>query len=198
MAKNRNLIANTFHNFKLRKRSSLFIGTYIILGSFFIKYTLSEFITDSSPFGFLTVNYLEDFIFLISIVFVILSILSLFYSNRKYCRKIGNKIWNSKSKKMMWLFFVIILLLYLSLFTLLRNGLENFMIPTFIIGYGIAIILLNFSKTIHLYYFVIATILIGFIPLFISNTNFTSLYMLGITHYLYAYFYKKLNDVPIQ
>ena len=132
MAKNRNLKVNTFYNFKLRKRPSFFIGTYIILSSFFIKYTLSEFITDSSPFGFLTVNYLEDFIFIISIFTVLLSLLSLFIFNRKHSRKIGYKVWNLNSKKMMWFLFLIILLLYISLFSLLRFGLENFIIPAFI------------------------------------------------------------------
>lgn len=190
MAKNRNLKVNTFYNFKLRKRPSFFIGTYIILSSFFIKYTLSEFITDSSPFGFLTVNYLEDFIFIISIFTVLLSLLSLFIFNRKHSRKIGYKVWNLNSKKMMWFLFLIILLLYISLFSLLRFGLENFIIPAFIIGYGITLILLNFSKSINLYYFAITSLLIGFIPLFTTNTGFISLYVLGMAHFMHGFFNK--------
>ena len=190
MAKNKNLIKNTLYNFKLRSRPSFFIGTYIILGSLLIKTVISGFTTDASPFGFLTVNYLESFIFICTLLVVIFSLLAFFFGNRKHERKIGNKIWNRNSKKMMWLLLCLLTILYLFEFYLLRIGQEAFIIPTFIIGYGLLLLALNFSKKTSLYQFSIACFLIGFIPLFIDGFGFYSLITLGISHYIYAYLTK--------
>ena len=187
MAKNRNLINNTFYNFKLRKRPSLFIGSYIILCSFFIKTTLKGFTTDSSPFGFLTVNYLEDFIFLLTILAFVFSLLSLFFGNRRHCRKIGNKLWNGKSKKMVWLVVFLITLFYCISFYFLRTGEEIFIIPSFIMFYGILLMTLNFSKHKAVYLFSFCCFCFGFIPLFFDKSGFFTLYILGISHYIYAY-----------
>ena len=194
MAKNRNLIKNTSYNFKLRSRPSFFIGTYVILSTLLIKTTLTGFITDSSPFGFLTVNYLEGFIFIITFFGVFFSLLALFFGNRKYQRTIGNKVWNKNSKKMMWLLFILIIALYGVEFYLLRSGEEAFIIPTFIIGYGLLLLLLNFSKKISLYQFSIVSFLIGFIPLFVDNFGFNSLFILGVVHYVYAYINRSSNE----
>jgi hypothetical protein len=190
MAKNKNLIKNTLYNFKLRSRPSFFIGTYIILGSLLIKTVISGFTTDASPFGFLTVNYLESFIFICTLLVIIFSLLAFFFGNRKHERKIGNKIWNRNSKKMMWLLLCLLTILYLFEFYLLRIGQEAFIIPTFIIGYGLLLLALNFSKKTSLYQFSIACFLIGFIPLFIDGFGFYSLITLGISHYTYAYLTK--------
>lgn len=193
MTKNKNLIHNSFYNFKLRKRPSLFIGTYIIISAFLIQWILSGFITDASPLGFLTVNYLEGLIFLITILTLLFSIIALFFGNRKYTRSIGNKIWNRNSKKMMWLLFLLLTILYILLFYLLRIGEEIFIIPTFIIYYGLIISLLNFSRIASLYFFSIAIILIGFLPLFINQFGFYSLFLLGIAHYIFAFNYKEIT-----
>lgn len=190
MAKNKNLIKNTFYNFKLSKRPSLFIGTYIILSALLIKTTLSEFITDSSPFGFLTVNYLEAFIFIITFLGVLFSLLALFFGNRKYQRKIGNKIWNSNSKKMVWTLLILILILYIIEFYLLRSGQEIFIIPTFIIFYGLLLITLNLSRLTPIYLFSMICISIGFIPLLFDNSGFYSLFSLGAFHYIFAFINK--------
>lgn len=194
MAKNRNLIKNTSYNFKLRSRPSFFIGAYIILGSILIKTIISGFTTDASPFGFLTVNYLESFIFICTLLVVIFSLLAFFFGNRKHERKIGNKVWNRNSKKMMWLLFCLLIILYLFEFYLLRIGQEAFIIPTFIIGYGLLLLALNFSKKISLYQFSIACFLIGFIPLFVDGFAFYSLIILGIAHCVFSFLNRISND----
>jgi hypothetical protein len=186
MAKNRNLIKNTSYNFKLRSRPSFFIGTYIILGALLIKTAIFGFTTDSSPFSFLTVNFLELFIFIITLICISFSLFALFFGCRRFQRKIGNKVWNKNTKKMMWILFLLIIILYFVEFYLLRIGEEAFIIPTFVISYGILLLALNFSKTIRLYQFSIACFLIGFIPLIIDGFGFNSLIVLGIAQYIYA------------
>ena len=186
MAKNRNLIKNTSYNFKLRSSTSFFIGTYILLGALLIHTIISGFTIDSSPFSFLTVNFLETFIFIITGICVFFSLLALFFSNRKYERKIGNKVWNKNSRKMVWLLFLLVIILYSIEFYLLRIGEEAFIIPTFILGYGVLLLALNFSKTKALYLFSITCFLIGLVPLFIDGSGRYSLITLGIAHYVYG------------
>ena len=186
MSKNRNLIRNTSYNFKLRKKPSLFIGTYIILGTLLIKLTIEGFTTEGSPFGFLTVNYLETFMVLITVLMLLFSLLALFYGNRRYQRKIGFKVWNRNSKKSIFLLFALFLALYSIEFYLLRTGDEAFIIPTFLISYGLILIILNQSKSKALYLFSMVSIGIGFIPLFIEGLGFYSLFIFGASHYMWS------------
>ncbi len=186
MSKNRNLIRNTSYNFKLRKKPSLFIGTYIILGTLLIKLTIEGFTTEGSPFGFLTVNYLETFMVLITVLMLLFSLLALFYGNRRYQRKIGFKVWNRNSKKSIFLLFALFLALYFIEFYLLRTGDEAFIIPTFLISYGLILIILNQSKSKALYLFSMVSIGIGFIPLFIEGFGFYSLFIFGASHYMWS------------
>lgn len=198
MAKNKNLIKNTSYNFKLRSRPSFFIGIYIITTSLLIDMVIVGFTTEASPFSFLTVNFLEFFIFSISLLGITFSLLALFFGNRKHQRRIGYKIWNKNSKKMMWFVFLLLTILYIIAFYLLRTAQEAFIIPTFIISYGILLLILNLSKTITLYLFSIASILIGFIPLFVDGFGFYTLIILGVIHLIYSYLNKKLNALQIQ
>lgn len=197
MAKNKNLIRNSTFNFQLKGRPSIFIGFYILLGTLLIQLTIEGFTTDGSPFGFLTVNYLETFIFIITLLVFLLSLLGLFFGNRRFQRKIGNKIWNRNSKKSIWVLILLVTLLYSSLFYLLRIGEEQFIISTFLIGYGFILMILNFSKTIILYLFSIASILLGFIPLFVDGTGYYSLIILGVSHFVFAYLNRSINENKI-
>ena len=186
MAKNKNLIKNTSYNFRLRKRPSIFIGVYFLLGTFLIQTIISGFVTDSSPFGFLTVNFLEGFIFIITLLVVLLSLLALFFGNRKHQRKIGNKIWNKNSRRSMWLLIFLIVLFYFVLFYLLRMGEEHFIISTFLIGYGFILIALNFSKSKSLYYLSMFSIVAGIFSLYTNGISFYLLMSLGVAHIFYS------------
>ena len=187
MAKNRNLISNTTFNFKLRKRPSIFIGSYLILAAITIKFVISEFITNDSPLSFLTVNYLETFIFILTFLGVLFSLLAIFFGNRKHQRKIGFKLWNKNTKKSMWLVFLAITVLYFIEFYLLRIGEEIFIIPTFIISYGFLLILFNFSRIKILYQFSTASFIIGFLPLLVENFVFQTLIIFGISHLIFGF-----------
>jgi len=195
MAKNRNLIKNTRYNFKLRSRPNFFIGTYFILGTQLIKTVISDFSTVDSPFSFLTVNFLEFFIFLITFLVFLFSTLAIFIDSRRYARKIGNKVWNQNSKKLMWYLYILVFILYLIEYYLLRTGEEAFIIPTFIMGYGILLLALNFSKKTPLYLFSIACFLIGFMPLFVDGSGLYSLIILGIGHFVYSIFLLNKKEI---
>lgn len=186
MAKNRNLIKNNLYNFKLRSRSSFFIETYFILGAFLIETVISGFIAVDSPFSFLTVDFLEFFILIVTFLVFLFSTLALFFDSRRNARKIGNKVWNRNSKKMMWLFGLLMILLYIIEFYLLKTGEEAFIIPTFIISYGFLLMILNFSKTKALFVFSMASILIGLSSLFFPNYEFYGLLLLGVSHIVFG------------
>ncbi|NVK53248.1 MAG: hypothetical protein HWD85_09965 [Flavobacteriaceae bacterium] len=186
MAKNRNLISNSFYNFKLNGRPSIFIGLYIILGSLFIKTTITGFQTDSSPFGFLTVDFFEGFIFIITLLVFFFSILAIFFGSRRYARRIGNKVWNKNSKKSLWLLLLSIFILYSILFSLLRLGQETFIISTFLMCYGFLFILFNFSKSKELYYLAMTCFMLGLLPLLYPYYGFNALFILGVAHLVFG------------
>jgi hypothetical protein len=185
MAKNKNLIKNTAYNFKLIKRALFFIGVYIILGALLIKTIINGFSTDSSPFGFLTVNFLEYFITIITLLVFLFSLLALFFGNRRYQRKIGFKIWNTNSFKSFEMLLFLIVINYLVAFSLLRSGLENYIIPSFLIGYGVVLSILNFSKTASLYYFSVSSFCLGILALFLGF-GIDFLFILGCFHIIYG------------
>ncbi|GEM_PF-818023 len=191
MAKNKKLIKNESYNFRLRKRPTIFIGTYILIGTLFIKTIIKGFSTDSSPFGFLTVNFLEGFIFIITLLVVLFSLLALFFGNRRYQRKIGNKVWNTNSRNQFLLLIVLIILMYVVAFYFLRNGSEQFIIPVFLITYELTLVILNFSKTTALYYFSMVIFLLGILALYIPVSAFIFLFALGISHLIYGIILKR-------
>lgn len=182
MAKNKNLINNTFYNFKLRGRPSILIGLYFILGSIFIQSIIKGFYTDNSPFSFLTVNYFESFITIITLLVFLFSLLALFFSNRRYARKIGNKVWNKNSKKSFWYLLILISGIYASLFFLLQNGLEQYIISAFLILYGFLLVILNFSKGKEIYYLSMVSFSLGLLSLLYIHYGFSSIFILGISH----------------
>lgn len=191
MGKNRNLINNLFYNFKLNGRPSIFIGLYIILGSLLIKSTITGFHTDASPFGFLTVNFFEGFIFIITLLVLLFSLLAIFYGSRRYARRIGNKVWNANSKKSLWFLLGLIIVIYLILFYLLRIGEEIYIIPSFLMSYGFLLILLNFSRSKEFYYLSMTSFALGLLPLRYPNYGFNSLFILGVAHLVFGFTSKK-------
>ncbi|WKD84925.1 hypothetical protein KCTC32516_00261 [Polaribacter huanghezhanensis] len=191
MAKNRDLIKNTNFNFSLKGRPSIFIGIYILMGALLIKTTIEGFSTDGSPFGFLTVNFLEGFIVIITVLVVLFSMLALFFGNRKFQRKIGNKIWNRNSKKSMILLIGLLTLLYFIEFYFLRIGEEQFLIPAFLIGFGGVLMILNFSKSTTLYYLSMISVSLGIIALYTNGMNFYLLMSLGVAQIFYGFFTRK-------
>lgn len=191
MAKNKNLIKNTNFNFTLKGRPSIFIGIYIILGTFLIKTAIDGFSTDGSLFGFLTVNFLEGFICISTLLVILFSVFALFFGNRKHQRKIGNKIWNTNSRKQFLLLIILIILIYNFEFYLLRKGTEQFIIPSFLIVYGLFLILLNFSKIKELYCLSMISFLLGILSLYIPISDFMFLFALGISHIVYGILKKK-------
>lgn len=191
MTKNRNLINNTHYNFKLRKTPSILIGIYIILGSFLIQTVIEGFHTDASPFGFLTVNYFEGVVFIISLLVFLFSLLALFFGNRRHARKIGIKVWNKNSRKSFWVLILLISFVYTILIYELRIGEEQFIIPTFLMGYGFILLLVNYSKSKEVYYLTMTSFALGFLPLLYPNYGFNSLFIFGVAHFILG-----LNDKP--
>lgn len=191
MAKNRNLISNSFYNFKLNGRPSIFIGLYIILGSLLIQSTITGFHTDASPFGFLTVDFFEGFIFIITLLVFLFSLLAIFFGSRRYARRIGNKVWNTNSKKSLWILLSLIIIIYFILIYLLRIGEEVYIIPTFLMNYGFLLLVLNFNKSKEVYYLAMTCFILGLLPLFYPSYGFNSLFILGVAHLVFGLTHKK-------
>ena len=136
MPKNKKLINNPYFYFKLRGFTSILIGVYILLGTTLVNTVLIGYVTDDSPLGFLSIQNLNFFIgFIIFIVFL-LSLLAVFYGNKRRARKFGYRIWNKSTKKSFWHILILILLGFLISYSLLNNGYNNYIVPSFLICYN--------------------------------------------------------------
>tara|TARA_B110001454_G_scaffold192639_1_gene193048 strand:- start:14 stop:613 length:600 start_codon:yes stop_codon:yes gene_type:complete len=175
---------NTFAKVQLPPRTHFFIGSYLFLISLGIETLLSGFITDASPFSFLTVDLLELCIFIGTGLGVLFTITALFWGHRRHVRADGRSFWNGDSKKMASLLILWILLLYLLAYYLLQRGTEYYIIPTILLGYALLIAVLNFSRLRALTLFSLLTFFLGCLSLFITGIGFKCLLLLGIAQLL--------------
>lgn len=182
MTENKNLIGNRSFNFKLKGVSSVLIGIYILISSVLIKLTLTAFVTDDSPVGFLSIENLGALIGFITFLAYVFSLLALFFGSRKAARKINYKVWSNPSKKSLRQIVILFIFGYIIMYSLLNNGYYNFIVPTFLICYGLLLSLLNYSKYTSLYVFTLVSILIGIFALFFPEYWLQSLMFLGLTH----------------
>jgi len=182
MANNKNPTDNHSFNFRLKGTASILIGIYMLLGATLIQAVLTSFITDASPFGFLSIENLEVFIGLIIILIFFFSLLALFFGSRRAARKLGHNVWNKPSKKSGWLLLLLFFLVYLIGYLLLENGYFNYIVPAFLMCYGFLLSALNYNKYTSLYVLTIASILLGFLSLFFPSYWEYSLTALGVVH----------------
>lgn len=186
MDKNKKLIANPFFNFKLRGLSSILIGVYIFIGAISVKELLGGFITDESPIGFLSIENLDMVIGIVTLLVLIFSLLAVFYGSRRNSRKLGHRIWNEPTKKSVWQTIVLFLFGYIIMFSLVNNGYFNYVVPVFLICYGILLSLLNYSKFRPLFKFSITCMLLGVFVALFNDYWAHGLMGLGLMHVVFG------------
>jgi len=186
MTKNKHLTDNHSFNFRLKGTASILIGVYMLLGATLIKAVLTGFITDDSPFGFLSIENVEVFIGVIIVLLFFFSLLAVFFGSRRTARKLGHNVWNAPSKKSFWLLLPGCFLIYLIGYLLLENGYFNYIVPAFLICYGFLLSALNYNKYTSLYVLTIISIFIGFFSLFFPSYWQYTLMSLGLAHIVFG------------
>lgn len=186
MSKNKNLHDNFSLNFVLRSFNSIQIGGYILLAAFLLKSSLLGFIADENPMGMLSIEIIEILQIGIVVLVALFSSLALFFSARRQARKFQFKLWNKKTKRYFWYYFLGLFIGIVVLNFITNSGNINFLIPVFLVYYGALLVVLNPKRKKVLYLISAICLLLSFIVFIIPTYWYSSLLILGTSHVVYG------------
>lgn len=169
-------------NFSLNKTTSIFIGSFLLIGAFIIDSIIEGVLIKSNStevtFSSITKFYIATTTFLI-FLFLVLSIL--FVEKRK-AKKNEYTFWNSSTKSKFLKYTISLFSLFLILMFLLHQDFVNILTPLFLAFY--AIILFIFKNKTNKKLLVISgiCILLSIICFLIPSYWNSSIYIIGIAH----------------
>lgn len=173
-------------NFSLEGYSSIQIGLYFLITAFAIKNILAGFLIDDHLLGMMSPEIIEVLISIIIILMFLFSSLALFFRGRRKARKLQHKLWNAKTKKNFWKYLVNFFLMFLLLVFLKNQGLIHYITPTFLILYGLLLLLLKTENSKNLFILSGICVLLAIICIVIPTYWYSSIYILGVAHITYG------------
>lgn len=172
-------------NFQLKGFTSILIGAYFLLAAYTIKTMVDGFLIDDNPAGMLSVQLIEGISISIIILVFLLSTLALFFKGKKLAKRNQYHLWNDKTKRMVWFYFLGFITLFFVLFTLLKLGKINFLTPIFLALYALLLFILR-GKSKAILVICLASVLLAIICVIIPSYWYSSLFILGIAHITYG------------
>lgn len=191
MSKNKNLHDNFSLNFVLRSFNSVQIGLYFLLGAYLLKSSLENFIANENPMGMLSIEIIEGLQVLIVILVALFSSFALFFSGRRQARKFQYKLWNDKTKKYFWIYFVLIVVGIVLLNFIASSGNVQWLAPAFLIYYALFLVILNTKKEKTLYLITGISFLLSFLVYIIPTYWYSALLIVGTSHIVYGLMNRK-------
>ena len=176
-------------NFRLTGNTSVFIGIYIIIGSFLAKDLVSNTIA-SSWLSFLQKDDIKYSVAAVILLVLFLSLLTLFLKARENVNELGFILWNETSKKSVWQIIVLFGFGLIVGNKLYKTGYIDMVLPMFLFGYGILVSLLNYTKYRSLYRFSMICSALGILAFFFPNYWFVFLMLLGANHIVHGIVYR--------
>lgn len=186
MNKIKNTHDNFLANFVLKGFTSILIGVYILLGSYLIKLILNGFLVDGNPMGFMSPQIIEILISTIAFLVFLFSSFALFFSGRRIARKFRFKLWNGKTKTTFIEYILFVILMFVTLFLLIKEGFIDFLTPAFLLLYGVLLIILRKTKNINLLILALISFLLAILCYVIPSYWYSALSILGIGHIVYG------------
>jgi len=191
MGKNRNLKHNSSQNFILKGLNSVQVGLYILLGSYLLKSSLQNFLSDDNPMMMMSIEIIEIICLIIGVFVLLFSSLAIFFSSRRNTRKFGFKVWNEKSKRHFWVFFLMMLPSLFFLIIIKSQGYIAYITPFFLIYLGGAMALFNQKKKKEYYLIAIISVLLGTLVFLIPTYWYSALLILGASFLVYGIMVRK-------
>lgn len=186
MGKNRNLKHNSSQNFILKGLNSIQVGIYILLGSYLLKSSLQNFLSDSNPMMMMSIEIIEVICIAIVVFVLVFSSLAIFFSSRRNTRKFGFKVWNEKSKRHFQTFLLFMLPGLFLLMMIKSQGYIAYITPFFLIYLGGAMTLFNQKKKKEYYLLVTISVLLGVLVFLIPTYWYSALLILGASFLVYG------------
>lgn len=134
---------NKIHNLSLRGIPGIFAGVISLIYIYGIHLLLSQYASGSAGVSMLPITFFEMLIFGVTLLYILISYITITLINRKRRKKIYLRKWDFKAKKIRRIYLVFLLLGGIILYFLMASGLLKFLIPTSLILYGIAGIISN-------------------------------------------------------
>jgi hypothetical protein len=134
----------------------------------------------------MSAEILEVLILVIIFITLLFSSMALFFKGRRKARKLDYKLWNSKTRNNFWKYIVSFSLIFILLILLTNKGYIDYVAPTFLILYGLLLLLLKIKKSKNLFILSGVCLLLAFICILIPNYWYSSIFILGIAHITYG------------
>jgi len=132
-----------FHNLSLHGKTGVIVGIFSLLFIYFIQYFTGEFSHSNGIFSVLPISFVEVILVGISIIFILISYLLVVFINKRRRKKHHLTGWEVSSKKIRLTFLIHIIIGGILLFFYLKYGYLKYIIPTSILLYGVACIIVN-------------------------------------------------------
>jgi hypothetical protein len=174
-------------NFSLKGNASIQIGVYFLLAAYVIKTVLDGFLVDDNPFGMMSAEIIEFIIISITFFTFLFSALALYFKGRRQSNKFQYKLWNAKTKKNFWFFILSFIGILFLLITLMNLGYIDFIVPSFLLLYGLLTFLNKNKKRKSLLILSGICLLLAFLCILIPSYWYSSIFILGIAHITYGF-----------
>ncbi len=169
-------------NFSLNKTASIFIGSFLIIGTFIISSviegTLLKSNTSDVIFSSATKFYIATTTFLVFLFLV----LSIFFIEKRKAKKMEYTLLNSSTKKRFLKYTICLFSLFLILIFLLQQDFVNILAPLFLASYAIILFVFKNKKDKKLLVISGICILLSIICFLIPSYWNSSIYIVGIAH----------------
>jgi hypothetical protein len=173
-------------NFSLKGNASIQIGVYFLITAYLIKTILDGFLIDDNLVGMFSPEILEFIITGITFSTFLLSGLALYFKGKRNAKKFEYQLFNKKTKKNFWLFILSFIGIFIFLVVLKNLGYIDFIVPSFLILYGLLTFLNKKKERKGLLIISAISILLGVICILIPGYWYSSLCILGIGHIAYG------------
>jgi cell division protein FtsL len=131
------------HNLTLQGKTGIYFGLISTLYIYFNQFLITQFSFNSGITSVLPISFFEFILEVLLVIFILFSYVLVVFINKKRRKKISTKKWTFQSKKIRRIYLIHLIFGGLILFYLLNVGLIKLIIPTSIIIYGMASILVN-------------------------------------------------------
>jgi len=173
-------------NFVLKGFTSILIGIYFLIGSYVIKTILEGFLIDDNPAGMLSIEIIEFLGIAIAFLFFLFSSLAFFFRGKRLAKRFQYKLWNGKTKTAFFSYLIAILIIFTSELILLNLGLVDYLTPTFLLLYGVLLLVLKHKERKNLMILSGLCLFLAIICFLIPTYWYSSLTILGVAHITYG------------
>jgi len=157
----------------------IFTGIYALFGIYFAKKLIFSFQYGADGINLLPINFFEILLFILAIIIVSVSVLTLYFLTKKRKVKISGKF------KMQ--LFISVLVGGIILYLVVQNGFNQIIVPVALIIYAIVLFNLNRRLNSNLTYLASAELIMGILAFVIDNYDWLLLNLgFGILPIIYV------------